>query len=383
MRYQNLTTQELSEELDFKRQRIVDLAGHLSPAADGTDARYLRAVVEAIASPMGGSYRMDRTGTGTIGSKPVQARFPVHACSEYVNSAFHLPLLYCKTIHTPALEAELMWFLAGRSDHQFLVDRKCRIWDQWVKPDGTFGRVYGRQWRKAHGSRGPVDQLGDALIGLANNPAGRRHLVDSWQVPFLAGMALPPCHYAFQFVMREVPFVREPVLDIVVSQRSCDMFLGLPFNIASYGMLLAIFCRILDIAPGEVVMNLGDAHVYVNHIDAMLTYATRVACAVHQDEGPPHIDILRGEVPPPNYWVLPDEMLQELGVIGSTAPDPAWLTTIAYDHRAWTTNVRYDAGWNPSENEAPGRVSNPRVFMSPMPGYAQNSLGHIKAPVAV
>ncbi|MDE0333599.1 MAG: thymidylate synthase [Defluviicoccus sp.] len=200
-----------------------------------------------------GVVRGDRTGTGTKGIFGYQMRFDL---------ADGFPLLTTKRVHRPSIVHELLWFLAGDTNIGYLNENGVRIWDEWADENGDLGPVYGRQWRswpRPDGST--VDQLARLVEEIRTNPDSRRLVVSAWNVGELDAMALPPCHCLFQF------HVAEGRLSCQLYQRSADIFLGVPFNIASYALLTHLIAHVCDLAPGEFVHTFGDAHLYLNHLD--------------------------------------------------------------------------------------------------------------------
>jgi thymidylate synthase len=203
----------------------------------------------------------DRTGTGTISVFGHQMRF---------NLEEGFPLLTTKKLHTRSIIHELLWFLKGETNIRYLKENKVSIWDEWADENGNLGPVYGSQWRSwptADGKR--VDQIAELIASIKNNPNSRRHLVCAWNVGELDKMALPPCHILFQF------YVAEGKLSCQLYQRSADIFLGVPFNIASYAMLLKMVAQVCDLQPYEFVHTLGDAHIYLNHIEQVKLQLSR------------------------------------------------------------------------------------------------------------
>jgi thymidylate synthase len=219
--------------------------------------KYIGLVVEAI----NGEEVVDRTGTGTF---KVFGKRIVHDMSE------GFPLLTTKKIHFRSVIGELLWFLKGTEDAQFLIDNKITIWDEWFQdgPDGTkvLPHTYGVKWRDFDG----VDQLRAVVESIRNNPTSRRHVVSAWDPRNVSQAALPWCHVMFQFNVRQGRW-----LDISVYQRSVDLFLGCPFNLASYGALLSIVAKLTNLIPGEMIYNFGDCHVYKNHLSACVTQLQR------------------------------------------------------------------------------------------------------------
>ncbi len=200
-----------------------------------------------------GSRRSDRTGTGTLGVFGYQMRFDL-------NNGF--PLLTTKKLHLRSIIHELLWFLNGDTNINYLHQNKVSIWDEWAGPDGELGPIYGYQWRSwPTYNGGHIDQLQQILKSLQENPYSRRHLVSAWNVAQIDQMALPPCHVLFQF------YVDNGELSLQLYQRSADIFIGVPFNIASYVLLLIMVAQQTGLKPGEFIHTLGDAHIYVNHID--------------------------------------------------------------------------------------------------------------------
>lgn len=198
-----------------------------------------------------GKRRGDRTGVGTISLFGTQSRY---------NLQEGFPLVTTKDVNFGAIVAELMWFLSGSKTTE---DLDSKIWDEWADPDtGNVGPCYGSQWR-SWGDRG-VDQISNLIKGLKENPEGRRHIVSAWNVGDLDDMALPPCHMMFQAYVREGKF-----LDMCMYQRSADLALGVPFNIASYALLMHMIANDVGLLPGELVHNIGDAHIYTNHIQGI------------------------------------------------------------------------------------------------------------------
>lgn len=195
----------------------------------------------------------DRTGTGTVSTFGYQMRFDL---------AEGFPLLTTKKLHLKSIIYELLWFLRGDTNVQFLHDHKVSIWDEWADKNGDLGNIYGYQWRSWRSADGKTtDQIADVVKSIKENPDSRRHLVSAWNVGDLDKMALPPCHILFQF------WVANGKLSLQLYQRSCDIFLGIPFNIASYALLLMMMAQATDLQPGEFVHTLGDAHIYTNHLE--------------------------------------------------------------------------------------------------------------------
>lgn len=208
-----------------------------------------------------GVTKEDRTGTGTISVFGYQMRF---------NLQDGFPLVTTKKAHLKSIVHELLWFLKGDTNTQYLKENKVSIWDEWASPEGELGRVYGAQWRhwqKPDG--GEVDQIATVVKSLKDNPDSRRHLVVAFNPGELDQMALPPCHAFFQF------YVANKTLSCQLYQRSADIFLGVPFNIASYALLTMMMAQVCGYKAGEFVHTLGDAHLYRNHLDQARLQLTR------------------------------------------------------------------------------------------------------------
>ena len=208
-----------------------------------------------------GARRGDRTGTGTLGVFGRQLRFDL---------ARGFPLLTTKRVHFRSILVELLWFLRGDTNVRWLQARGVSIWDEWAGADGELGPVYGKQWRSWTAPDGRViDQIADVQRQIRENPESRRHVVSAWNPAELEDMALPPCHCLFQF------FVAEGRLSCQLYQRSGDVFLGVPFNIASYALLTLMMAQATGLQPGEFILTLGDAHLYLNHLDQAKRQLTR------------------------------------------------------------------------------------------------------------
>jgi thymidylate synthase len=211
-----------------------------------------------------GLRKPDRTGTGTRSLFGQQIRFDLAA---------GFPLVTTKKVHVKSVVHELLWFLQGSTNVRYLNEHGVTIWDEWAGPDGELGPVYGRQWRSwPTPDGGYVDQISNLVAGLKRDPDSRRHIVSAWNVGELDGMALPPCHCLFQF------YVGEGRLSCQLYQRSADLFLGVPFNIASYALLTLMVAQVTGLEPGEFVHSFGDVHLYENHLeqaDLQLTRAPR------------------------------------------------------------------------------------------------------------
>ena len=200
-----------------------------------------------------GAFKGDRTGTGTRSIFGYQMRFDL-------SEGF--PLLTTKKLHLRSIIHELLWFLAGDTNIKYLHDNKVTIWDEWASPDGELGPIYGYQWRSWPTPDGRhIDQIAAVVDSIRNNPDSRRHIVSAWNVADIDAMALPPCHALFQF------YVCDGKLSCQLYQRSADVFLGVPFNIASYALLTMMMAQVTGLRPGEFVHTLGDAHIYLNHME--------------------------------------------------------------------------------------------------------------------
>ncbi|MFZ4783962.1 MAG: thymidylate synthase [Flavobacteriales bacterium] len=208
-----------------------------------------------------GVYKSDRTGTGTLSVFGYQMRFDL-------NEGF--PLLTTKKLHTKSIIHELLWFLKGDTNIAYLKENGVSIWDEWADENGNLGPVYGYQWRSWPNPDGTsTDQIVKLIDGLKKNPDSRRHIVSAWNPAFIEQMALPPCHCLFQF------YVADGKLSCQLYQRSCDTFLGVPFNIASYALLTLMVAQVCNLQPGEFVWTGGDVHLYSNHVDQAKLQLTR------------------------------------------------------------------------------------------------------------
>ncbi len=197
--------------------------------------------------------RSDRTGTGTRGVFGYQTRYDL---------ADGFPMLTTKKLHLKSIIHELLWFLAGDTNIKYLKDHGVSIWDDWADANGNLGPVYGYQWRSWPDPKGgSVDQIAKLIAQIKKNPASRRHIVSAWNPAQVDEMALPPCHCLFQF------HVANGRLSCQLYQRSADIFLGVPFNIASYALLTMMVAQVCDLQPGEFIHTLGDAHLYANHFE--------------------------------------------------------------------------------------------------------------------
>tara|TARA_B100002052_G_scaffold15931_1_gene12716 strand:- start:1448 stop:2236 length:789 start_codon:yes stop_codon:yes gene_type:complete len=199
-----------------------------------------------------GKPKGDRTGTGTISVFGHQMRF---------NLEDSFPLLTTKKIHFKSVAYELLWFLKGDTNINYLKENGVSIWDEWADENGDLGPVYGKQWRKWEGKNNIHDQVTEVIKQIKDNPDSRRHIVSAWNVADIPSMALAPCHILFQF------YVQDGKLSCQLYQRSADIFLGVPFNIASYSLLTHMIANICDLKVGEFVHTLGDAHLYTNHLE--------------------------------------------------------------------------------------------------------------------
>jgi thymidylate synthase len=229
----------------------------LSPilAASHPERQYLDLLADVLTH---GSRREDRTGTGTLGVFGRQIRFDL-------SQGF--PLLTTKKLHVKSIVAELLWFLRGDTNVRWLQARGVKIWDEWADENGELGPVYGKQWRSWAAPDGrSIDQIANLVEGLKRNPYSRRHIVSAWNPADVEDMALPPCHCLFQFFVAPGPD-RVDRLSCQLYQRSADLFLGVPFNIASYALLTLMVAQVTGLRPGEFVHTFGDAHLYLNHVE--------------------------------------------------------------------------------------------------------------------
>ena len=208
-----------------------------------------------------GKKKSDRTGTGTLSVFGYQMRFDL-------TKGF--PCLTTKKLHLRSIIHELLWFLKGESNIKYLKDNRVRIWDEWADEKGDLGPVYGVQWRKWEDKNGnSLDQIKNLIFDIKSNPHSRRHIVSAWNVGDLNNMALPPCHTMFQF------YVNENKLSCQLYQRSADVFLGVPFNIASYALLTMMISQVCGLKYGDFVHTFGDVHLYLNHLDQAKLQLTR------------------------------------------------------------------------------------------------------------
>ncbi len=220
--------------------------------------QYLDLIQRVLAE---GVHKEDRTGTGTISVFGHQMRF---------NLEDGFPLVTTKKLHLKSIVYELLWFLKGSTNVKYLQDNGVRIWNEWAKEDGELGPIYGYQWRSwpdYYG--GHIDQVKQVIDSLKNNPDSRRHIVSAWNVGQIDKMQLPPCHILFQF------YVANGRLSCQLYQRSADIFLGVPFNIASYALLTIMIAHTCGLMPGDFVHTLGDSHIYCNHIEQVKLQISR------------------------------------------------------------------------------------------------------------
>ena len=216
--------------------------------ANNLDRQYQKLLQNVLEN---GKTKKDRTGTGTLSIFGATIR---HDMSE------GFPILTTKKVAFKTMVTELKWFLRGDTNIKYLQDNNCKIWDgdydRSGRTDGELGPIYGKQWRDWNG----YDQLEQLIVGLIKEPNSRRHLISAWNVDDLGEMTLPPCHYSFQC------YVADGKLSLMWNQRSADLFLGVPFNISSYGLLLLLLCKETKLEPGELIGNFGDVHLYTNHL---------------------------------------------------------------------------------------------------------------------
>lgn len=208
-----------------------------------------------------GTKKEDRTGTGTVSVFGRQMRFDLEE---------GFPLVTTKKLHLKSIIHELLWFLKGDTNIAYLKENKVRIWDEWADEEGNLGPVYGHQWRSWSAPNGDtIDQISNVITDIKNNPDSRRLIVSAWNPADVPNMALPPCHLLFQF------YVADGKLSCQLYQRSADSFLGVPFNIASYALLTMMVAQVTGLKPGEFVHTVGDAHIYLNHIEQVELQLTR------------------------------------------------------------------------------------------------------------
>lgn len=208
-----------------------------------------------------GTRKADRTGTGTMSVFGYQMRFDL---------ADGFPLMTTKKLHLKSILHELLWFISGSTNTAYLKEKGVKIWDEWADAYGDLGPIYGYQWRSWPAADGrKIDQLATVIKSIRENPDSRRHIVSAWNPGEIEKMALPPCHILFQF------YVADGRLSCQLYQRSCDIFLGVPFNIASYALLTHMVAQVTSLKPGEFIHTLGDAHIYLNHIEQVKLQLTR------------------------------------------------------------------------------------------------------------
>ena len=208
-----------------------------------------------------GTKKEDRTGTGTISTFGYQMRF---------NLQDGFPLVTTKKMHLKSIIHELLWFIKGSTNVKYLQENGVRIWNEWADTEGELGPIYGYQWRSWSAPDGKkIDQLTQLIDDIKNKPDSRRHIVSAWNVGDIEKMKLPPCHILFQF------YVADGKLSCQLYQRSADIFLGVPFNIASYALLVLMVARETNLEPGEFIHTLGDAHIYTNHIEQVKLQLSR------------------------------------------------------------------------------------------------------------
>ncbi|MGD6966716.1 thymidylate synthase [Rossellomorea vietnamensis] len=208
-----------------------------------------------------GTEKGDRTGTGTVSTFGYQMRFDL-------SEGF--PMLTTKKLHLKSIIHELLWFLNGDTNVKYLQDNGVRIWNEWADETGDLGPVYGKQWRSWEGAGGEtIDQISELVQNIKDNPNSRRLIVNAWNVGEIEKMALPPCHCLFQF------YVADGKLSCQLYQRSADVFLGVPFNIASYALLTMMVANVCDLEPGEFVHTFGDVHIYQNHMEQVKLQLSR------------------------------------------------------------------------------------------------------------
>ena len=215
-----------------------------------------------------GTHKTDRTGTGTQSCFGYQMRFDLQK---------GFPLVTTKKVHLKSIIHELLWFLKGETNIAYLKEHGVKIWDEWADENGDLGPVYGKQWRSWEGRDGKViDQVTDLIAQIKKNPDSRRLIISAWNVADLPAMALMPCHNMFQF------YVADGKLSCQLYQRSADVFLGVPFNIASYALLTMMIAQVCDMEPGEFVHSFGDVHLYNNHFEQANLQLTRTAFPLPQ-----------------------------------------------------------------------------------------------------
>lgn len=227
-----------------------------------------------------GTEKRDRTGTGAISVFGHQMRFDL-------SEGF--PLLTTKKLHLKSIIHELLWFLKGDTNVKYLQENGVRIWNEWAGEDGELGPVYGYQWRSWPTADGRhIDQISQVVEGILNDPDSRRHLVSAWNVGEIEKMHLPPCHILFQF------YVANGKLSCQLYQRSCDVFLGVPFNVASYSLLTLMMAQVTGLQPGDFVWTGGDVHIYVNHLEQVRLQLTRQPLPLPQMKINPEVKSIFG-----------------------------------------------------------------------------------------
>jgi thymidylate synthase len=239
--------------------------------AEGVPATHADIVYQGLLADIlaNGQKREDRTGTGTLGVFGRQMRFDL---------ADGFPLLTTKKLHTRSIIIELLWFLRGETNIAWLKEHGCSIWDEWADAQGELGPVYGKQWRSWAAPDGrSIDQILGLIQALKSNPWSRRHVISAWNPADVDDMALPPCHCLFQFHVST-----DGKLSCQLYQRSADVFLGVPFNIASYALLTLMVAQVAGLKPGSFVHTLGDAHLYLNHLDQARLQLERTPYALPQ-----------------------------------------------------------------------------------------------------
>jgi thymidylate synthase len=231
----------------------------MPPETKYNEINYLSLLADVLRH---GKQRKDRTGVGTIGKFGTQTVYDLHDS---------FPLLTTKKVPFRHVAEELFWFLRGETNVKSLQEKGVHIWDEWADEDGELGPVYGYQWRKWERPNYayPLDQIKDLIEGLKRNPDSRRHIVTAWNPSDVPDMALPPCHTMFQF------YVQDDELDCQLYQRSGDLFLGVPFNIASYSLLTCLVAKTVGLNPGRFIHTIGDAHIYLNHVDQVQLQLSR------------------------------------------------------------------------------------------------------------
>jgi len=245
---------------DWRRQAMADTADRIAPAQTGSDSE--RAYLDLLRDVMAnGVDQDDRTGVGTRAVFGRQLR-----CD--LSEGF--PLMTTKKVHFKSIAVELLWFLRGDTNVRWLQERGVSIWDEWADENGDLGPVYGKQWRRWEGPDGQeIDQLANLVEQIKSNPASRRHIISGWNPADVPNMALPPCHTLYQFN------VANGKLSCQLYQRSADLFLGVPFNIASYALLTMMMAQVCGLEPGEYIHTFGDAHIYTNHFDQVREQLSR------------------------------------------------------------------------------------------------------------